>query len=74
MTVSGGKIWLTIADMEYIVKHLPSPHVQNASCSPDCINLDFVGTGAQWENIEELKVKLRLKLGDIRRYNEVDLE
>jgi len=57
MTVSGGKIWLTIADMEYIVKHLPSPHRR-----------------PQWENIEELKVKLRLKLGDIRRYNEVDLE
>ena len=57
MTVSGTPVWLSIEEMEYIVKHLPSPPRR-----------------PQWENIEELKVKLRLKLGDLRRYNEVVLD
>ena len=55
--ISGTPVWLSIEEMEYIVKRLPSPPRR-----------------PQWENIEELKVKLRLKLGDIRRYNEVVLE
>jgi len=54
--ISGTPVWLSIKDMEYIVKHLPSPPRR-----------------PQWENIEELKVKLRLKLGDLRRYNEVEI-
>ena len=54
--ISGTPVWLSIEDMGYIVKHLPSPPRR-----------------PQWENIEELKVKLRLKLGDLRRYNEVEI-
>ncbi len=73
MTVSGGKIWLTIADMEYIVKHLPY-HIEDPDMEYIVKHLPSPHRRPQWENIEELKVKLRLKLGDIRRYNEVDLE
>ena len=57
MTVSGGKIWLSIEEIELIVKRLPE-----------------ASQGPQWKTIDELWVKIQLKIDDIKRYNEVILE
>jgi len=54
--VSGTPVWLSIEEMELIVKRLPK-----------------ASQGPQWKTIDELWVKIQLKLDDIKRFNEVEI-